>query len=266
MIDNNNLASLSFFTVTNYHYLNTDVFDSLDTPRPHYCMGFIVDGEGQFEFEEKSITVKKGEIIFVPAGSQYRSTWTGSPDITYISMHFFFLSHIPFPGNRHYEIQKISPSFEGEFEPFFKNALSIDSSDTSDLFSALSYFYGIMGLISPRLVYSKKKKFDERIEQAILYLEEHYTQNTSIDTLAEIAHMSVSHCYACFKASTGMTPVEYRNRLRIRYATMYLMQSSLSIEQISDKIGFESAKYFRKVFQNQIGCPPSKYKTKKNTL
>ncbi len=255
---NTAFAQLSFFTVSKYHYTSPTVCDFENSPRPHYCMGLVLSGRGVFEFQKKRVEVERGDIIFVPVGSRYVSSWSGEPDVTYISMHFSFSSHAQFPGERTFGIQKLSPSFDGELREEFLRAFS-DYERGGCNFSALACFYSVMARISERLVSGGIKRRDERIERVLSYMEVNYRENTEIERLASLANMSISHFHATFKAAVGVTPIEYRNSIRIRYAILSLIQGGKSIEEISSSLGFESVTYFRRVFKKETGTPPSKY-------
>ncbi len=262
MTETSNFASLLFFTVSRYHYTEPTVCHFENAPRPHFCMGLVLEGKGIFSFQNKRIEVGAGDIIFVPAGSRYASYWSGTPSVTYISMHFSFFSHTQFPGDKTLSIQKISPTQAGEFDGIFLRAFHDFERGEGCNFSSLACFYETMSRIVPHLKYDSARKYDERIARVISYMESHYTENMGTKELAALAHMSVSHFHATFKQIMGITPIEYRNSIRVRYAIMRLIRGEQTIEAISEELGFESATYFRRVFKKETGCPPSKYNKK----
>ena len=53
-----------------------------------------------------------------------------------------------------------------------------------------------------------------------------------------------------------MTPVEYINHVKILHANELLRSSSLTIEEISYKLGYESSSYFGRVFKKYNGRTP----------
>ena len=72
--------------------------------------------------------------------------------------------------------------------------------------------------------------------------------------------MSTSRFFPCFKQSTGETPVDYINRFRISKSIIFMYDKNLSIEEISEKVGFKSSIYFRRVFKKITGKTPREYK------
>ena len=100
---------------------------------------------------------------------------------------------------------------------------------------------------------------DSPVEKAALYIEQHSTEEFYIDDLAKMCGLSPSRFYSLFREYTGLTPVEYKNTVRIRNAQK-LLESGKSSDEISEMLGFSSAAYFRKVFESVTGMLPGTYK------
>ena len=64
------------------------------------------------------------------------------------------------------------------------------------------------------------------------------------------------------KSSTGYTVMAYINRLRVEKAQKLLMASELSIDEIAYQTGFESPKYFYRVFKSIAGESPANIRRK----
>ena len=58
----------------------------------------------------------------------------------------------------------------------------------------------------------------------------------------------------------GATPVEYRNALRIEKARPYLEYGEISVQEISDMLGYSTVSHFIKEFKKHYGCSPLKYR------
>lgn len=63
-----------------------------------------------------------------------------------------------------------------------------------------------------------------------------------------------------FKAATGLKPVEYLQKLRIRAARHYLEAGDARIEAIGDLVGYDDAAFFRRLFKRETGLTPSSYR------
>ena len=102
---------------------------------------------------------------------------------------------------------------------------------------------------------------DIRLERVISYIESSYSRKTSVEELARLANMSVSRFFPYFKNEFGVTPIDYINSYRVGRAIILLMNdSSLTVESVSEAVGFESSAYFRRVFKSVTGYSPRQYR------
>lgn len=259
------MPAVDFFTVSKYEYENASICDFSDSPRPHFCLGLILDGEADFYPVESTdrapVHVSRGEIIFVPITSKYISRWHGTPDIRYISYHFSFAPGTGISERNNFLLQKCAVEDFQAAKQNFEAAYERYCGDTESRFSVLGGFYQLIASLLPTLSHSPERKYDERIEKAVEYIRLHSTEEISIPALATLCNISVSHFYTKFKSEVGMTPVDYKNALLVTRATrMLLYETSESIETISDALGFASATYFRRVFKKITGKSPSEYR------
>ena len=65
-----------------------------------------------------------------------------------------------------------------------------------------------------------------------------------------------------FRKATGLTPIGYVQNLRIDAAKRYLETTSTPVDEISWKVGYEDASFFRRVFKRITGMTPSAYRRK----
>ncbi len=254
------LSKLSFLSVTKYTQTDKQECDFTEIPRPHYCMGLILDGKGDFRFKDKTVTVEKGDIIFVPLGSTYVSSWSGDNGALYISAHFSFETHGIFSRNKNIEIQKIRLKDDFDLIGKFKKMHEAYHGEKIQQLVALSIFYEILGEVYPKLAYTKTTLMDKRIEDAVTYIEKHFTEDFSVEQLAKLSNMSIAHFHKCFKIQVGCSAITYKHNLCVRKAQILLAESDLSIEEISGIVGFNSSIYFREIFKKKTGKSPSDYR------
>lgn len=81
----------------------------------------------------------------------------------------------------------------------------------------------------------------------------------AIEQLADKAGMSRRSFDRHFKASTGLSPLQWVVQQRLQLVQHYLEQGQHSIEQISDLTGFGSSLNLRQQFQKQLGISPRQY-------
>ena len=90
------------------------------------------------------------------------------------------------------------------------------------------------------------------IKPALEYIKKHFTENTHISVYAEECHISESYLRKKFSEVLGMSPVEYRNELRFSEAKN-LYRSALTLQEISDRLGFYDVSYFSRIYKKAMG-------------
>lgn len=103
------------------------------------------------------------------------------------------------------------------------------------------------------------------IRDAIEYIHNHFTNNISTEQLAEIAAISIASFINKFKVQLNTTPTKYINKLRIEAAKHLLCTTGMSIDEISNSVGYNSSKYFNRVFKSLTGMTPGYYRHGFNT-
>ncbi len=98
------------------------------------------------------------------------------------------------------------------------------------------------------------------IAKAINYINDNYNKEISIQSLAELANLSVSQFERKFKKLLHTTPLKYIAKLRLNSACKSLSQSNDSITQIALSTGYYDHSYFTKIFTKQIGINPKEYR------
>ncbi len=81
----------------------------------------------------------------------------------------------------------------------------------------------------------------------------------NVQSLASQMHMSRANFYRKFVSVLGITPNAYILKYRLNKATEFLEQSTYSIIEISEMVGFSNSGYFSTLFKKENGISPSKY-------
>lgn len=79
----------------------------------------------------------------------------------------------------------------------------------------------------------------------------------TVATLADAAHTSPRHLSRLFNEHTGLSVTDYVNRMRLALARELLAATRLDMESIAERVGFSSARQFRRAWGRLNGAPPS---------
>ena len=109
-------------------------------------------------------------------------------------------------------------------------------------------------------------KVTDKVKLVLNYIHDNYSNNISINTLANICDYSEYHFMRFFKKHIGMTCIQYINNYRLEKASLLLNSTSKPIMDISLEVGFDNLSYFNKLFKNKYNLTPKEFRSNKNKV
>ena len=103
-------------------------------------------------------------------------------------------------------------------------------------------------------------KSDQSIELAKKYIAENYAGECSLQDVANYAHLSANYLSSTFKKKVGISMNTYITVVRINEAKRLLKDSDEGIYDVGERVGYHDPKHFRKVFKENVGISPAKYR------
>lgn len=141
------------------------------------------------------------------------------------------------------------------------------SNDEGRLFRAKSLSYA---LISELLAGFKVERSDaeqsqtryhyERITRIVDYINGHYSENITLQTLSDHEHLSIPYLSKFFVRMMGVNFTAYLNQLRLTHAVNDLVFTSQTIEMVAERNGFSNTHAFVQLFKKKYGMLPSQYR------
>lgn len=104
------------------------------------------------------------------------------------------------------------------------------------------------------------ERHKDAIKGAIKYIEDNYTEDLSIDSIAKMFLLSPSFFGYLFKNLTSKTFTEYITGLRIAKAGELLISTDYKIIQICYESGFNNINHFNRTFKQIMGVTPGQYR------
>lgn len=101
---------------------------------------------------------------------------------------------------------------------------------------------------------------DRMIDNVLSEIREHYMEDISLTSLSAKYNISMGHLSKLIKEQLSVNFSDYIASLRIQRAKELLRDDSLSIQKISEIVGYNDYFYFTKVFKKVEGISPSKYR------
>lgn len=99
------------------------------------------------------------------------------------------------------------------------------------------------------------------IFEAKQYIDRNYAKRLTLQSVSEKVGLSRNYFCILFQKEVGRPFVDYLTNLRIDQAKKLLLETSLSIAEISEQVGYSTPKYFSRIFMKRVEMQPSTYRT-----
>jgi len=113
-------------------------------------------------------------------------------------------------------------------------------------------------LLSERWLRSCERPMSRRTRSMVEYLRQHAPLHPDRQDLASRFGLSPQHVNHLFKEEVGLSPTAFVHRECCQLAHRLILEESLSVQEVAQRVGFDDPCYFSRVFTRIIGFPPSR--------
>ncbi len=107
---------------------------------------------------------------------------------------------------------------------------------------------------------NRKKQIHPKVTEIMEWIKANYHNAISISQLAEEFGYNPDYLSALFHRSTGLTLIQYINKIRIDSSKNLLANNDITMKEAAYSCGYQDEKYYMKLFREQEGMTPSQYK------
>ena len=100
----------------------------------------------------------------------------------------------------------------------------------------------------------------EQLKPALEYIEQHYGQRITLDTLARLTGFSPKYFCRYFRTIVHRSPIDYLNCYRVECAANLLATADMNVAETAAHCGFSDSSAFIKQFRKYKGTTPKQYK------
>jgi AraC family transcriptional regulator len=104
---------------------------------------------------------------------------------------------------------------------------------------------------------AQKNLTDRRVKQVLSFIEDHLSEDLSLEQIAAVARVSPSHLKSVFKRSMGVPVYQYVIQRRVEFAKSLLLQENLSIAEVASASGFAHQSHLARHMRRVLGASPS---------
>lgn len=91
------------------------------------------------------------------------------------------------------------------------------------------------------------------------YILDHTDERMTLNEISALFGLSPNYLSAVFKKTCGVGFSEYINQVKVSRAKTMLLEQDMKVYEVADRLGFESAFYFSKVFKKITGVSPREF-------
>ena len=107
---------------------------------------------------------------------------------------------------------------------------------------------------------AKKSSNSRYIDNVLDYIEKNYMKDIGINTIADELQITPNYLSSLFHREMKMKFTDYISKIRISRAKKLLVETNLTIKEISEKVGYQSTRHFTKLFIKYADMYPSAYR------
>ncbi|MFC5467957.1 response regulator [Cohnella suwonensis] len=170
---------------------------------------------------------------------------------------------------RQMPIDQISAIYNQIVSLFYKYYGNSDAVHEVDYLNYYQLFrhYGSIGQLFERLkaIFSQQSGEElhisnDTVKKIIEYVDSSFTEDIMLGVLSKKFNISLGYLSTLIKKETGTTYSDYVMNKRMNLAKELLLDASLSIHEIVERVGYRDYFHFNKLFKKQFGITPSKYR------
>lgn len=233
----------------------------------HFQILYALEGEGEITLDGKAYNFSKDKVVLITPNCVHSIKATTkmtvlvlafSVPLMNITLQNELLSLIQ-KSARHFELDLYTAS---EIRPLIRKMLY--EQKNGDLFGKLSMPVYLIEIII-HLLRQQNFSFvqdanDIRSIQMKEYIERHYFNNITAESLSAVFGISTRYMNDIFKRKFNDTPLQYLQKVRINHAKELLLQSDQDIVSICFEVGYETLSTFYRTFRNLVGISPNKFR------
>lgn len=231
---------------------------------------YVTEGEFYLNINDHEFIAKKGQLFFLPFNSTQSYYHISDNTATKYWFHAIYkcnemdisqLLNLPY----YIEVpQKDHNYITGLFKKILNEEVAIPIADKLEqkaaMLELLAYYIQRASANPESHLTEKRLVRDAQLREIIQYIEDHLSEDITVQELCQIPHFHPNYFIRYFKAGIGCPPRDYINKRRMERAKQLLQNEKISIQDVARITGFKSSYYFSRLFKQKTGFTPTDYR------
>lgn len=228
---------------------------------------YVVNGTGAFYIDRETYPISSNDLVIISPNTEHTEQSYNAAPLEYIVLGIEGIAFLDSDTDNSKIIYNYSQKTE------LLNLLNLILEEVqAEQFGYNLVCQHLLDVLLIQVIRSQKLvpvqinsvKMTKECGQIKRYLDSNYSENITLDFLAERAHVNKYYLVHAFTKYTGLSPIHYLNQKRLQVGRELLVSTDYSISQIAQSLGFSSQSYFSQVFRKEHHMTPNDYR-KSNT-
>lgn len=266
--------SIDFLPDHKYRIWFNNLVVDFDTHK-HTALEIVLCNDNSYTvvFGDQTVKMHEGDILFIPPNVLHRieAPDTGSRFILLFDLEFLQMFHIQntilsFLSKPHLYNIVSHPHIYSNVYSRLMHIISLYFSN--ETYSEICIYADLLNLFSEICEHGNRPNISEvprhslsydKFVSILSYIDNNYSEDLSLEKVANIANFSKYHFSRLFKQYTNTTFYEYLSQKRILVAQELILKN-MPITDVAFQTGFNNLTTFCRCFKKYVGCAPSQYK------
>ena len=238
------------------------------TAHTHACteLFYCLSGEGQFYISGQLYPVRPDDLVIVNPQVEHTELSLNAAPLEYVVLGISGIEVLFGKSDDPYAILNCKDQRERLCTLLHMLLAeadhSLDGYETvcQDLLEVLLIWLVRTSTLSLQLQKSPARSDNRECAEIKRYIDTNYREDISLDKLAALAHLNKYYLAHAFQKEYGVSPITYLSRRRIEESKYLLGNTSHTLAQVSELLGFSSPSYFSQCFRKAEGISPNEYR------
>lgn len=228
----------------------------------HYILTFVIKGEGTYSINDTVYSVKAGQGMFTaPDTVTYWTTSATDPwQYIFVALNGSDCKDLLYRAGlgTHSKIFDftLDDGMLGDLFAIYESGRS----DEPNEYDMIGHFYLVMNRLAKTLRSSAKESTNIYLENAIIFIDNNYCYNITVNDIAEHLNIERTYLYKIFTRELGVSPIQFLTEYRLKKAIQMMYHDNFSTATIATSAGFYDFSHFSRAFHKKYGMPPGKYR------
>ena len=236
------------YLVDNFSYLQVsrpkNFINSFNDGRPQNAFLYTIKGKISYTFLQTNevFVVNEGETFLIPAGVKHNTLYQQENNVVGLLQFDVISGRLP---DCLYQSRVFS---EESFSSVFRNIWESNLNNPTYTLTLVSQLLWLATSSTNKI----SNKF-VKLLPVIVEIEQHYYENYKIDHYAKMCDMSESGFRRLFHEYTQLSPIEYRNVIRLKKAKQFIQCGEYTVEEASNEVGIFNLSFFYRLYKKHFG-------------